>query len=68
MIFSKKFKVYRPSDTLVSYLLLRRSTLIKAAGATEAEWVRLGDGTPYLKLGKSPSSEDFALLEVTTDF
>lgn len=36
--------------------------------ATDAEKVRLDDGTPYLKLGKSSVSKILAILEVTPDF
>lgn len=41
---------------------------IEAVSTTRGERVRLDDGTPYLKLGKSPESIVLATLEVTLDF
>lgn len=41
---------------------------ILAVGATEAERLRLDDGTPYLKFGKGSNSSVIATLEVTKDF
>jgi hypothetical protein len=41
---------------------------VVAVTDTEAEHLRLDDGTPYLKFGKSPSALAMATLEVTTDF
>jgi len=35
---------------------------------TEAERLRLDDGTPYLKFGKGPAASAIATLEVTTVF
>jgi len=39
-----------------------------AVETTEAERIRLNDGTPYLKFGKSSSSTTIATLEVTSNF
>ena len=41
---------------------------ILAVSATEAEWLRLEDGTPYLKFERGPNSIAMATLEVTSDF
>lgn len=41
---------------------------ILAVSATEAEQLRLDDGTPYLKLHRGPASSTIATLEVTSDF
>jgi hypothetical protein len=41
---------------------------IEALSIAEGERVRLDDHTPYLKLGKSSSSEELAIIEVTSDF
>ena len=35
---------------------------------TDAERMRLDDGTPSLRLGKEPHSSTIGTLEVTTDF
>lgn len=35
---------------------------------TQAERLRLNDGTPYLKLGSGARSSDLAIVEVTSDF
>jgi hypothetical protein len=41
---------------------------IESVEITDAEHVRLDDGTPYLKLGKGPASTTVATLHVTSDF
>lgn len=41
---------------------------VLAVNNTEAERLRLDDGTPYLKFGKGPDASIIATLEVTTDF
>ncbi len=41
---------------------------VTAINTTEAEQLRLDDGTPYLKFGKSPAASAIATLEVTTVF
>ena len=41
---------------------------ILAVSTTEAERLRLDDGTPYLKFKKGPASETIANLEITSDF
>jgi hypothetical protein len=41
---------------------------IESIGTTFAERVRIGDNTPYLKLGKGPDSEELAILTITLDF
>ena len=41
---------------------------IVAVTATDAELLRVGDGVPSLKLGKGPSSQRIAVIEVTSDF
>lgn len=41
---------------------------IESVNITDAEKVRLDDGTPYLKLGKGPASVVLVILEVTSDF
>jgi len=41
---------------------------ILAVSTTEAERLRLDDGTPYLKFKKGPASETIATLEITSDF
>lgn len=41
---------------------------IVAAEVTEAEAVRLEDGTPYLKFGKTNTSKPQVLLEMTDAF
>ena len=41
---------------------------IVSVNATQAERVRLDDGTPSLKIGKSPFSESLITIEVTTGF
>jgi hypothetical protein len=41
---------------------------VTAVSTTEAEQLRLDDGTPYLKFGKSRAASAVATLEVTTDF
>lgn len=39
-----------------------------AVNTAEAERLRLDDGTPYLKFGKTSSATTIATLEVTADF
>ncbi|RLB93829.1 MAG: hypothetical protein DRH26_02850 [Deltaproteobacteria bacterium] len=39
-----------------------------AVDTTDAERLRLNDGTPYLKFGRSSSSSPIATLQVTSDF
>jgi hypothetical protein len=41
---------------------------ILAFSATEAEQLRLNDGTPYLKFNRGPASEAITTLEITSDF
>lgn len=41
---------------------------VLAANKVEAEHTRLNDQTPYLKMGRSPTSAAIAILEVTSDF
>ena len=41
---------------------------ILAVSTTEAERLRLDDGTPYLKFDRSPESATIATLEITSDF
>lgn len=41
---------------------------IEDVSLTHGEQVRLDDGTPYLKLGKSPTSVALITLVVTADF
>lgn len=41
---------------------------VTAVDTREAERLRLDDGTPYLKFGKSPTASDIVILEVTTEF
>lgn len=41
---------------------------ILAANTSEAERLRLDDGTPYLKFERGPNSVTMATLEVTSDF
>lgn len=41
---------------------------INGVDVTEAEKVRLDDGTPYLKLGKTPQSRRQVLIDITSDF
>jgi len=41
---------------------------ITAVEATEAKQLRLNDGAPYLKFGKSSAVSAIATLEITTDF
>jgi len=41
---------------------------ILAVSTTQAERLRLDDGTPYLKLERGPASVSIATLEVTSDF
>jgi len=41
---------------------------ILAVNTSEAERLRLEDGTPYLKLERGPNSVAMATLEVTSDF
>jgi len=41
---------------------------ILAVSTTEAEQLRLDDGTPYLKFNRGPASEAIATLEITSDF
>jgi hypothetical protein len=41
---------------------------VLAVDTIQAERLRLDDGTPYLKFGKSPTASAIATLEVTTDF
>lgn len=40
---------------------------VSAVSTTEAEMLRLDDGTPYLKFGKGPTSVTIATLEITSD-
>lgn len=41
---------------------------VLAVDTIQAGRLRLDDGTPYLKFGKSPAASAIATLEVTTDF
>jgi len=41
---------------------------ILAVNASEAERIRLEDGTPYLKFERGPNSVAMATLEITSDF
>lgn len=41
---------------------------ILAVNTSEAEWLRLEDGTPYLKFERGANSVPMATLEVTSDF
>jgi hypothetical protein len=41
---------------------------ILAVNTSEAERLRLEDGTPYLKFERGPNSVAMATLEVTSDF
>ncbi|MBU0799936.1 MAG: hypothetical protein KKA05_02940 [Alphaproteobacteria bacterium] len=41
---------------------------IQSIDVTEAEKIRLEDGKPYLKLGKSDRSDKLAVVDITTDF
>jgi hypothetical protein len=41
---------------------------VNAVDVTEAQRVRLDDGTPYLKLGRTDLSERLVVLDVTADF
>jgi hypothetical protein len=41
---------------------------IESVTTSEGERIRLDDGTPSLKFGKSPESEIIALLNVLSDF
>lgn len=59
---------YSEHDSLVPDGQLFRLLNIEAISTTDSERVRLDDGTPYLKIGKSPSSVVLALLEVGPDF
>jgi len=41
---------------------------IESINTIDSELVRLDDGTPYLKMGKGPSSVVLTILEVTSTF
>jgi hypothetical protein len=41
---------------------------VLAVNTAEAEQLRLDEGTPYLKFGRSPAATAIATLEVTSDF
>lgn len=59
---------YSEHESLVSSGQMLRLLEIEDVSTTEAELVRLDDGTPYLRIGKSSSSATLALLEVGPDF
>jgi hypothetical protein len=41
---------------------------VLAVNTAEAERLRLDDGTPYLKFGRSPAATTIVTLEATADF
>ncbi len=41
---------------------------VSDVSTAEAEWLRLDDGTPYLKFHKGPTSTAIGILEITSDF
>lgn len=41
---------------------------ISGTNVTEAEMLRLDDGTPYLKLERGPKSTKMVTLDITSDF
>lgn len=41
---------------------------VVAVSATEAQWLRLDDGSPSLLLGRGEASTTIAILEVKSDF
>jgi hypothetical protein len=59
---------YSEDATLQGKGQLFRLLDIEAVSTTQGERIRLDDGTPYLKLGNSPTSVVLAVLEVTSDF
>ncbi|HEY3373742.1 MAG TPA: hypothetical protein VGK02_01590 [Candidatus Aquicultor sp.] len=61
---------YSEDDNLLEEGMGFRLLDIEAVNTTQGERVRLDDRfrTPYLKLGKSPHSEIFAVIEVTSVF
>jgi len=41
---------------------------ILAVNSADSKWLRLEDGTPYLKFEHGPDSVAIAILEITSDF
>ena len=41
---------------------------VEAVSSSDAERVRLDDGTPYLKFGKSAASTTIGIIEITSKF
>lgn len=59
---------YSEDENLLAEGQLFRLLGIESITTVDGEQVRLDDGTPYLTVGKSPSSVVLAILEVTTTF